>query len=260
MEIYCCDETNAQAKKNVRFFVYGGLVVHSDAVGSMSDQIDVIRREAGFPPEASLKFRSSSRPVDVPHDAWTQAKSATISACVDHGASFIAAIIHHQIARGQKSHLTEWQLNTCIGEFNRRLVSSRDYGLVIVDRIGDQREYSLLRDKFRVGGTTPWGKTHEFKRIVSYSATSDGASHIASAADVVLGSLAYCINQQEGDASRCRSIFRNIEPMLRDPDARAGEGWSKRGLIFNPATITSPSYLREYAALETYLDQLASCA
>ena len=256
MEVFCCDESNAQATKNVDFFVYGGLAIHGDSIGPLSDEIDACRRAAGFTADASLKFRTTSRPPNVLLEEWTGVKAATIAACKVHGAKLIAAVIHHRIARGQKAHLTEWQLNTCIEEFNRRLTLSEDYGIVIIDRIGDQREYSLLRDKFRVGGATPWGKNREFKQIVSYSSTSDGASHVASATDVVLGSLAYCINQRNVDAVRCGDIFRSIEPMLWVPDATACDGKSKRGLIFNPASITAPSYVREYDELRAHLDRL----
>ena len=254
----CCDESNAQPSKNVDFFVYGGLAISADKVGALSDDIGKIRREFGFNAESSLKFQSASRPSDLAHETWTLAKAATIDACVSHGAELIAVTIHHKIAESNKAHMTEWQLNTCLVEFNRRLEARSDHGMVIIDRIPDRREYSILRDKFRLGGATPWGGSNMFDRVVSYSSTSDGASHLASATDVVVGSLAFCMNQRHGGAGRCRVLYRSIEPMMWDQDDSSRSGPLPRGLIFSPAQVKSLKYSLQYDELRKHLAQLSA--
>jgi hypothetical protein len=257
MKIMCCDETNAAPSKNIEFFVYGGLVVDAAQIGPLSEDISHIRKVTNFGLDDSLKFRTSSRPANMDQADWTNAKAQTITACRDRGVTLIAYVIHHRIVRGATQEMTSWQLNTCSEEFNKRLIADDDHGMVIIDRIADHKEYKVLGRIFRTGGSTPWGKQREFNRIVSYSSTSDGASHLASAVDVVLGSFARCVNHIDDVTLRYRELFQSIEPLFTNAPAgsRTSNAWP--GLILSPAVVKAPSYAKKYDELEKYLGRLS---
>jgi len=258
VKIMCCDETNASPSKNVNFFVYGGLVVDADQLGPLSEDIAAIRIKSGFGADDSLKFRTASRPEALDRDEWTNSKSKTIKSCREHGAKFIACLILHQIAKGGAKETSTWQLNTCAEEFNRRLTNESDYGMVIIDRVADHREYKLLGKIFRTGGETPWGENREFTRIVSYSSTSDGASHLASATDIVLGSFAHCINHVDDETLRCRDLFKSLEQLFTESPEYSASSKNWEGLIFSPATVKIPKYSQQYEELKSYLSRLSS--
>jgi hypothetical protein len=261
MKLMFCDETNLEPSVHTEFFVYGGLIVDADEIGPLSQEIDEIRGKRGFAWDDALKFRTGSRPTGMTIESWTQAKAETIAVCVKHGVTLVACLIHHQIAAARKEHLTDWQLNTILDVFNQRYLSDcDDFGMVIIDRIGRQQEYQLLREKFVAGGETPWGTPRLFSRIVAYAATCDGASHMASAADVVLGSLAFCVNHRHTESEVCREIFESLDSLIWRRQVGPRMEMFGSGIVLNPAQIKAAKYQQEYDALKSYLRRLSRSA
>jgi len=149
MYVMFCDETNLDPSQRARFFIYGGLIVSATAIGSLTDAIEGIRHDHGFQPDDSLKFQSSSRPGHVSQTAWNAAKGAVIAAARSHDARFTACLVLHNIARRQRDHLIDWQLNSVLSTFGQEFLGLHDdVGLVIMDRLGRQQEYPLMREKF----------------------------------------------------------------------------------------------------------------
>lgn len=249
-----CDETNKDQTDRQQFFIYGGLIVPGNRLAALHDRIAAIRTEAGYLPTDSLKFGTKARPKQVPIADWTDAKAQVIRACRDVGASFMAVLIHHHIAAGSADKIVDWQFNTLLTRFDRNYLDSKhdDVGMVMMDRIGNQYEYTMMREKFTEGGKG--GFARFFPRVISYSATCDGASHMASAADIVLGSFGYCVNQR-GDVPATKALMPHIWPLIWHPDGC--DVWGD-GIMFAPFSVRSRSVLDDQAELRQHLMQLAA--
>lgn len=246
------DETNLEELGHTKFFIYGGLMIGVDAVEDLSTQIDNIRERHDFSPEDSLKFQAGSRPRHIDRDAWNTAKGEVVDACCDAGANFVAVLVHHRIARNKRDKLVEWQLNTLLGEFNLALHERDDVGIFLMDRLADGSEYRLMSDRFRRGSETTWGKPRTYPRVVAYASTCDGASHLSSAQDIVLGTFGYCVNERRAEMTRPSELMEKLAPLIRR-SPHTGEVWDW-GVMFNPRQ--SPWYGVEYFALRRHLKNL----
>lgn len=110
----------------------------------------------------------------------------------------------------------------------------------------------MLREKFCEGGKGP--SPRRFPSVVAYAATCDGASHIASAADIVLGMSAYCVNQR-GDVPITRKLLRSMWPLVWHPEGCTVWG---DGIMFVPYWLKSSRWQGEYFALQSHLENLLS--
>jgi len=146
-------------------------------------------------PSDTLKFNNSTRPQGMKREDWNSAKGEVIEASKVANARFMAVLIHHRIAAGKKDKLFNWQLNKLLDEFHDNYLTwTHDgVGIVFLDRVGQGAEYNLTKEMF---APDPASSRHSYPRIVGYAATCNGASHIASAAEIVLGSFGYCVNQR----------------------------------------------------------------
>lgn len=252
MYLLVCDETNLQELEHVKFFIYGGLLVDADAVGSLSEQLEKIRQDHGFEGGDSLKFRAGSRPRHISRKDWDCAKGKTLQACLDHDVRLVAVLVHHKITLNDRQ--IGWQLNHILAVYNAFLKRAQDVGLLIMDRLPNGSEYELMSDRFRFGSETPWGHRRRYSQVVGYAATCDGASHLASATDVTLGTLGYCVNERRDDRmGRPRELFSSyIAPMLcRCPVGSAVRNW---GLTLSP--LQPRAYSDDYRELEHHLKSL----
>lgn len=249
-----CDESNLNrsGRDFVEFFIYGGLVVETEQIEELHTTIGEIRDCYGFRPEDSLKFGLSTLPDQISEDHWHKAHEEVRAACETVGAKFLAVLVHHEIANRQR--LIEWQFKPLANGFNEHLLAPQeDVGMVVMDRLsGEWDEFELMEEVFRFGSTSPSGWTFDYSRIVSYSATCDGASHLASAADVVLGTFRHCVNQRS-DLTVPRQLAPEIAPLLhrRPWDDQV---WWNGGLRLNPRE--SPFYGHDYTRLKTHLREI----
>jgi hypothetical protein len=253
MYLFQCDETNLEETELQRFFIYGGLIVPTVGVPLLTQRVEAIRSERGFAATDVLKFQGRSCPEQIDRDSWNAAKSEVIAACREVNARFLACVIFHQIA--QREHLIEWQFDTVLDAFDRFLDVEDSYGLCSIDRFGNGADHALIRTKFTEGGTfaSGWPRSR-YKRITHFSVSSEGTSHVTSAADIVLGTFGFCVNQR-GDSARPRELYPLIDPLIwRHPDSRTGPwGW---GVRMRPQRSTH--YEHEYRALRDHLDELAN--
>lgn len=248
-----CDETNNHASERVQFFVYGGLVIPDASAPALHQAVKIARESHGFQAEDELKFQTNSRPKHVDQKTWNHAKGEVIEACKAAGCTLITVLVHHHVAESQKEQLVNWQLNTLLDTFNRKmLVQADSHGHVVMDRLGEGREYALIQKKFKHGGDGPWPR--KFDRVLSYSSSCSGASHFSTAADVVLGSFAYCVNQR-GDVHTPRMLMPQIWPLFLR--GAGGDIWGE-GIVLSPMTAKSPTMAKEYADLKVHITNLGS--
>ena len=250
------DETNLTESRNAKFFIYGGLVVSAEVAGSLSHEIGLIRVEHGFRSSDPLKFRKGSREAHISVADWNDAKDRTIEACRDHGAYLVAALVLHGITRNRRDHLFRWQLDPILQVFNREVLGEHDdVGIFVMDRLGGN-EYALMKEKFSGYDVTRMGQPRLYPNIVGYASTCDGASYLASATDVVLGTLGYCVNEQ-GDRQAPRELFPKIEPLIWRRQAGDRHLMWGHGLILKPDLIKSQAYQAEYEQLKRHVRSLS---
>jgi hypothetical protein len=92
-------------------------------------------------------------------------------------------------------------------------------------------------------------------RIVLYASSCDGASHAASAADIVLGAFRYCVNE------RTRlEVPATLLPKLGLMMWHRREGnvlyVRDLGLHFRPREVMNPDYQRDYDELVRHFEGL----
>jgi hypothetical protein len=149
MHLLLTDETNTTATQAAKFFVYGGLIVPIANLPALDEKIAKARTVAGYAPTDVLKFDTNARPKHVTQEAATVAKAAVIDACIELGCQFIVYVVLHAIAKNhQPVENIRWGADHVIGKFNYFLRCSDSFGIVAVDRLPKNSEFSWLSDKF----------------------------------------------------------------------------------------------------------------
>lgn len=246
MYLFLGDETNRTRSAQSRFFIYGGLIVSGDKVEELDKRIETIRREVPLRATDPLKFDTRARPEGIEISDYTAAKSAVIDACVETGVQFVAYMILHDIAKSATgSELLRFAMNTVFYVFDGKFLREHDdIGMCIVDRFDGDHE--LLREKHQRGFyMDERDKWVPFDRIKLFAATCDGASHLSSAVDIVLGAFRYCVNEPEKTEVPLQLLPRVAGMMYhrRIEDVRHVRDY---GLITRPAEIAHPPYREEY--------------
>lgn len=242
------DETNLNPGREAKFFIYGGLMMPMETVSVLHAGIEGIRQSHGFEPGDALKFSTNTRPTHVDMTEWTAAKDEVIQLCLDSGVTFIAYLILHDIATGGHDRMIEFAVNTLLYVFDRKyLIEKDDDGIVIVDRLPGSPGFDLLKRKFTQA--LPIGdRTVRIPRVKLFAATCDGASHVSSAVDIVLGAFRYCVNQT-GDTPVPARLFPLVAKMMWHRLENDTRYLREYGLLLRPVRINVPVYRAEYDAL-----------
>lgn len=257
------DETNVSPSEG-SFFIYGGLIIASDQVPVVHDAIVEVREKYGFKPEDKFKFQTASRPAHIEVPAWTNAKAEALERAHLLGVEMIAYVVHHGIAKSQQDDVRmAWAVNATVAHFDMRYLAEKDdRGAVCVDRVDPTFGYRLLREKFQNPLYLPDGREVQLQRIVHYSMSCDGASHISSLVDIALGGFRYCVNAAMGKgsddvAARLLPAVSNLMWFKQDGDNRQIGGY---GFLQYPREVKAPAYADEYAALVQGLTKFAGTA
>lgn len=245
MHLLLTDETNTKETQAAKFFVYGGLIVPMQNLSVLDERISKARTDAGYSSKDILKFDTNSRPKHITQDAATTAKSTVIDACIDLDCKFIAYVVLHAIAkRNQPVENIRWGADHVIGKFNYFLKCTDSFGIVAVDRLPQNTEFSWLSEKFSTG--LKLGNEYvSLDRIKLFSSTCINASHISSAMDIALGSFRYCINQNAPN-DVTREMMRKLTRLIWcTQDGETLHAFEK-GLIFRPTVVSHPPFKAEY--------------
>lgn len=255
--ILAVDETNKEPSKSVRFFIYGGCVVPVAAAHDLCSKITNIRQECGMPRGAALKFNTASRPADMEPSAHKEVKRGTLEAARDHDVKLTAVIVHHQIAgtKTERERL-EWSLKPVAGNFEKFLDRVGASGQIIADR--DENAMRLFRQIMEKGVDPVWfggdqRRTIHLSRVWQFSEAAIGTGHIMSVVDVALGSLRYCVNDPDAEASR--AMFPVLHPMLLW-GVTCPDNMYAFGLQFYPKEVRIPCYREDYKELRHKLEAL----
>ncbi len=237
MQILFTDETNVDPSKSVRFFVYGGLLMPVDVLPELDERIESIRESTGFLPGDDFKFRSASRPAQVSHKKHKVAKAEVMSACQDFGCTFIVHVVHHEVIKNQKpKQQVAWAADYVIGRYNLYLQEIDDCGICVMDNLpGKSKDgYQYLAEKFTRGLVLSGGNNLRLTRIKLLATSCNNASHASSAADIVLGSFRYCINEDKALGAALAMIPDVVRLLWHDRLKDGGCKTIGRGLIIRP--------------------------
>lgn len=259
MYVLGADETNRVPTQNIKFFVYGGLILPVESLVTLHERIEEIRRNAGYQALDVLKFDTNARPSQVTVTAAKEAKKQVVEACNDLGAKLIVYVILHEIMKNQQpdQHLF-WAADYVIGRFNTYLQENDDHGICMVDNLPVNGQWAYYTRKFSIGLELPKGAVR-LDRIKLFGASAVGAGHLNVAVDIVLGGFRYCVNESAKEQVAVE-IMRGIVPMLWCKDTENGPDARGRGLILRPKLedIKDLAYRKEYEDLLSRLRQYAS--
>ena len=252
MHLLYCDESNLEPRDG-DFFVYGGLVVAAEAALSLTHGIEKIRRDAGLPNDAILKF--NPRPHQLNHQQFSALKQAAVGVAIAHGCAFFTSVILHDIATSADDARRNC-INTICYHFDCYLRRQKGHGLVLIDRFEDGKIDAHLREKFSTGLTWADSKGHtRLEQIVGYHYSAIGQSHLGSVIDIVVGSFRYAVNahtrKDEGRLNSGAKLLQLIAPLFfREGDDRRV---SELSLMFSPKVIQADKFRATYVQLSTFL-------
>jgi hypothetical protein len=254
MHLLYCDESNLEDRAG-DFFVYGGIIIRSNAARGLSDAIGDARRHAGVSPDFRLKF--NPKPDRLSHGDFIALKERIIRLAVDFGAVFLVSMILHDIATSPDDARRN-EINRVCYHFDCVLNRYQGPGLVLVDRFSDAQIDAHLVEKFSVGVTgLPYSRQQRLGNIVGFHYSTIGQSHFASLIDIVLGSFRYAINAfSRNDAERLVTARRLLEILAPLFFREAGKATaSELGLFFSPKVIRSARYRTKYEELKEFFAQ-----
>lgn len=257
MYIFLGDETDPEAGSG-EWFIYGGVFVPVAEVGALHLALDSLRQEFNLAPTDQLKFGSRTRPQQLSQADHTQLKSRVIGLARPHGVKFCAQVVLHELARNvDQRELVRRGANTVLSKFNAFLRETNEFGLALLDR--QPNPYDYIRQKFQVGLEFEGGRIERLERITGFASTCDGASHIASLADIILGGFRYCVNEPERDRIG-RLLLPQIAQIMWYERVGTHYYLRERGLVTRPREIRREHYQQRYDGLLDRLQMLIADA
>lgn len=149
------------------------------------------------------------------------------------------------------------RFNDVLEVFNDKFLPEvNSEGIAVMDRLPNQAGYPLLQSKFQQAG---YDGARKFDRVVLFASTCDGASHVSSAVDIVLGAFRWVVNSKDKEEQRTngegmmRSVAKMMYSETRADDARMIRG---RGLLIRPRVFQRKHFEEMSNELVEYLQGL----
>jgi hypothetical protein len=192
------DEVLAEESAGRNFFIYGGVFIDVDELPAIHEKIERLRRDAGFGAGDSLKFSAKGRPGALSPEEHRDIKSAVIALAEEYGVTFCAYLVLQAIAKVQQTdNIVHWGCNTLLARYNQFLLERDDHGVGVLDRFSGNAHnaFNYAKVKFQRGLTFGRNPDTRLDRVLGIGFTCDGAAHMSSVADIVLGAFGYCISE-----------------------------------------------------------------
>lgn len=245
------DEADQDQGDLEKFFVFGGAFVPAPAISRISKEIEELRNEFGLDTADQLKFHTRSRPGKLSREDHTELKRRVFAIAAANKVSFSGYTILHAIAKNQPPNtLIEWGANILLAKFNQYLNENQANGWAQFDRINTGDPYSYLRRKFSARVPVD-GQDVYLDKICGYSFTCDGASHLSSVTDILVGGFRYIINEPTRDKVG-RTLLAQMSPLFWSATAKDGKRIIRdRGFVLRPRS--SRKYDKDYQELRDRL-------
>jgi hypothetical protein len=248
------EETSMRRDPKSRFYVYGGMFFPMDALTELHNLVQRSRDDSGFREGDELRFSAKYCPKHLAKEQYAAARRSVLDGCQQLGVGIIATMVLPGVAKGRSmGELVGWGANSVLGAFEDFLQEENAAGICAFDRLPFTQPYKFLKTKFQSGASLDDGTTRPLDRVQLLSLSCTSASHIASAVDIVLGSLKYCLNEKE-PGETCRAVLPGILGMMwhkKEGDSVQLRGY---GLRFSPAGVKIPAYQQQYDELTQRLE------
>lgn len=258
MYLMVADETNQRPSKDVRFFVYGGLLFDINKLHELDSEVSKIRLKAGYKDSDEFKFDTRTRPTYVSQEKFLQAKNDVVNLCIKLQCKFLVHIILHDIIANQDlDQQVEWAADYVIGRYNMYLNDVNDDGICVIDNLPIKGQFKYLSDKFVTGLSMSTGKATKLNRIKLFAASCVNASHANSAMDIVLGSFRYCINNPK-NPDAAKALIGKVSDLLWGEKVGKDYHVIGRGVVVRPEmkNIRFESYKKVYDELFKNINRL----
>lgn len=197
LHLLYCDETDIARPDGTRFFMYGGLVVASSQAAGVAGAVIAAREQIGLLPHEPLKFAIRARPERVSPSDWTDAKRSLLGQLAVTGVKVICHLVHERIAN--QDHKAHWALDAACVEFQDQLGKTNGRGLVVVDHNEGLSRQDLA--EIASGETVVSVFRNKLPSIDGVALGHAETVLGLQAADVLLGSIRYCLEKPDHDVS-----------------------------------------------------------
>ncbi|MBZ4514592.1 hypothetical protein GBP94_05935 [Mycobacterium avium subsp. hominissuis] len=255
------DETNTDLSQS-KFFIYGGLIATPEQMKDAHDAVVAIRSTYGFHDSDQFKFHTRSRPSHITIDDWTSAKSEALDALKRLNIVMLAYVVSHSVAKARTDEeKLKWAMNALFSHFGLRFLPHvNSYGVISIDRLPQQYSYDHLESLF-TDGVTVDTRRQKLDRVIHYSITSLGASHINSLVDISLGAFRFCVNVASGAGGnevRATEMLPTLAHIMwKGKDSPQDQLHIRDyGLILYPKEIRAANIKAEYDSLLAKLNEL----
>lgn len=240
------DEANPEQTDHTKFFVYGGIFVENDRISIIHDAMESLCRQYGLAPHEQIKFNTRAKPDHMSAQDHTALKTAVMALAAEQEVKFCGYAILHAIARTRDHRtLVEWGGSILLAKYNQFLHEHGAKGWATFDRINTDAPYQFLKEKFQ-NRVQVEGEHIRLENIVGYSFSCDGASHMSSLADVIIGGFRYVMNEPERDIAG-RAIVQSLNPLWwHIVDEKGDKQVGDRGLVLRPRGLRAPTYQADY--------------
>lgn len=259
MYLLFSDETNREVSSTKKFLIYGGIFMNAEDIESLSTSIRNVHEEFGFEwrEQQFIKFNTNERPNSVTPEKHKNAKSKILETLNEFNVKVANIIVHHEItARKSESEKLEYTSGALFEAFHRYLEEKEDVGIVFADNWPTEGSNKFFSKLFCSG--IEFYDRRRLDRIMVYSQTGVSHSFLASAGDVALGGLRYCVNNPEKTVAP-RAILEKLLPLMW---ARVSDGTNfilQKGIDFRPREIRSDRIRGEYDAIKSVFKNHIDC-
>lgn len=243
------EETGMRRDPKSRFFIYSGMFFPIDTLSDIHALVRRSRDDNGFREGDELRFSAKYRPKHLAKEQYAAARRSVLDGCRQLGVRIIVTVVLPGVAKGHSmGELVGWGANSVLGAFEDFLQEENAAGICAFDRLPFTQPYKFLKTKFQSGASLDDGTTRPLDHVQLVSLSCTSASHVASAVDIVLGSLKYCLNEKE-PSETCLAMLPGILGMMwhkKEGDSVQLRGY---GLRFSPEGVKIPAYQQQYDEL-----------
>lgn len=260
MKLLIADETNNEPNDNIKFFLYGGIVVDSSKVQNISNAIRALRKEYGVSGKEKIKFNLQSCPSSITREQHTEIKNRVLEIAQEFEVSVIINCVLHDIARNKEKHeLVAMTSATVFRRFNQFCYESDTPGLVLADRWPTPDGFGFLESCQFEGIEYNGGEKVDLPWVHGYAQVSDNSTTLMSVADIVLGAFRYCINERDKTIVNS-NLMPKIARLMWSKKIDGKNDVTYRGLNVSPRDIQVNKYKDEYDSLIDHIIEYANTA
>lgn len=259
MKILVADETNNDPEKDIKFFIYGGVIFDTDAVKNIGDKINEIRESYNIQCNEKIKFNLKSCPEKLTRAEHTEIKNQIIDLAIENNVELLVNFVLHDIAKNQEKHvLHEMTSSTVFRRFNDFCNINKTPGLVLLDRWACDNGYSFLESCHLEGINYSDGSNMQLPWIYGYAQASDNSTALMSVADILLGALRYCINYRDKTEVNTLLMPKIASLFWHTINANGERDIWNMGLSTSPRKVAVRKYKDEYDSLCKHIVEYAN--